>query len=150
MDINRPGVPQGSVLGPLLFDKYLNDLFMFLEESKTSHDADDTTIYVCGSVMYLENDARKITEWFPNNGMKLNEDKCHLLILGAKGSNKTIKIREVCVKESGEEHIFGTYKVRSITFFQGTRPRLFVKRSAKSSILLLKYHDTWTQKSYSG
>ena len=98
------GVPQGSVLGPLLFNIYLNDLFMFMEETEICNYADDTTIYACGPnienvIMHLENDALKINEWFPNNGMKLNEDKCHLMIFGAKRSNETtIKIGEACVK----------------------------------------------------
>ena len=116
------GVPQGSVLGPLLFNIYLNDLFMFLEETDICNYADDTTIYACGPnienvIMHLENDALRITEWFPNNFMKLNEDKCHLMSFGAKGNNEiSIRIGEACVKESTEENLLGITFDQSLSF----------------------------------
>ena len=104
------GVPQGSVLGPLLFHIYLNDLFLFLEETEVCNYADDTTIYTCGPnvenvLAKLENDALVISEWFPNNRMKLNEDKCHLMIFGGKSNEVSVKIGEASVKESKEEKL---------------------------------------------
>ena len=79
---------------------------MFLEETKICNYADDTTIYAFGPdmenvIMHLENDALKVTEWFPNNFMKLTEDKCHSMIFGAKGNNEiSVTIGEARVKES--------------------------------------------------
>ena len=83
------GVPQGSVLGPLLFNIYLNDLLYTVEKTDICNFADDTTPYANGynlkEVMSdVEHDCNILVEWFRINYMTLNAAKCHLIVSGMK------------------------------------------------------------------
>ena len=99
---------QGSVLEPILFSIFINNLFILVEETKVCNYADDTTIYVCGNnlkhiVSSLETDAQKLSKWFRDNNMKLNPDKCHLLIFGEKNNEVSVQIGAMSITESVEE-----------------------------------------------
>ena len=81
----KSGVPQGSILGPLLFNIYLNDLFYFAEEMGITNYADDNIPYATAEdtvllLNILEKNVEVLTTWFKNNYFKLNADKCKLLV----------------------------------------------------------------------
>ena len=79
------GVPQGSILGPLLFNVFICDLFMFMPNHTIANYADDNTPYSTGSnmnevILDLQLSGNILFSWLKNNGMKANTDKSHLLL----------------------------------------------------------------------
>ena len=87
------GVPQGSVLGPLLFLLFINDLPMCCPEGKTRLFADDTTIfYHSNNINDIISKGKiimtQLTTWFKSNKLTLNADKSSFTIF--RSSKKSI------------------------------------------------------------
>ena len=79
------GVPQGSVLGPLLFLISINDLHKAIHYSKTPHFADDTNLIIKGKSpkklqKQLNLDLPSLCNWLKANKISLNASKTELLI----------------------------------------------------------------------
>ena len=83
-----------------------------MNRSETCSYADDATIYICDSkiecvIEALEQDATRLSTWYPENHMKLNLDKCHLMIFGEKSEKVKIYVGEAVIKESDDETLLG-------------------------------------------
>ena len=77
------GVPQGSILGSLLFVLFVNDLPNVVEESSINLFVDDTAIYSADSNPKalgdrMERDLGRVTNWIHSNGLNLNVAKTQL------------------------------------------------------------------------
>ena len=91
------GVPQGSILGPLLFLLFINDLPLSLKNSSVSVDlyADDTTLYyIASDKAVLESNLQKalniVRAWCLENGMIINTDKTKLMLIASRQKKKFI------------------------------------------------------------
>ena len=113
------GVPEGSILGPLLFNIYICDLFFNIIDIDVANYADDTTPYVYESTIEkviekLEINGNKIFQWFTDNYLKANPDKCHFLT--NKKGNITINIKNENIFNSQNEKLLGIKFDNSLCF----------------------------------
>ena len=110
------GVPQGSVLGPLLFNIFINDLFFFVKNSEVHNYADDNTLSVTNMnidiiISKLESDINVLDNWFKTNGLLLNEKKCQFMIIEppsiSRCNTEKIKIRGKNLDEVKQSKLLG-------------------------------------------
>ena len=112
------GVSQSSLLGSLLFNIFLTDIFLFCPTEIASY-ADDNTPYATGvclekTLQKVEKASNTLFKWFSDNYMVANADKCHLLT--STSEEVSVKIENQIIKNSLQEKLLKILTENRLTF----------------------------------
>ena len=96
-------VPQGSILSPLFFNIFLNDMLWFIEKTNICNFADENTMYSCAKsvndvIENLQSDLKIALKWFKDNKMMANPGNFQFMILSKNTINKSIVINNKTIE----------------------------------------------------
>ena len=122
------GVPQGSILGPLLFLLFINDLPLYTDKVATDLYADDTTLYTTAKSIQeikknLQQSLISLHKWCKDNGMVLSREKTKVMLITTKQRRIHLNIEELSLNYNDEQlnvisgdKILGVYVDNNLAF----------------------------------
>ena len=115
------GVPQGSILGPILFNIFLNDLFLSDRVAELCNFADDNTLFAIAKTLVevllkLNVEINDILNWFRVNSLVANPGKFQVMFLGRFDPISTFDIGNISVKVKTQVKLLGIFIDDKLSF----------------------------------
>ena len=141
------GVPQGSILGPLLFLIYINDIAFLHPDLNIDLYADDSTLFESGFDIFkieekLQSDLDNISNWCINNNMSLHPQKSKCMLISSKHRKKVtrqlaLKLNDTNLENVTIHKVLGVYIDNTLSW----HPHIdFVCKKLNAKIALFKHH----------
>ena len=116
------GAPQGSILDPLMFNKYINEIFLFPDNVCLSNYADDTTVYSIGenhstNRNTLDKFFLSLQKWFYDSYMVLNPGKCCYMSFSSNLDKSDLILEESTKIPSAEEYVVLGFTIENFRKF---------------------------------
>ena len=116
------GVAQWSILRPILFNIFINDLLLFIKETDICHFAEDTTLYACGKDLgtisnKLELEINTAIQPIKDNEMVANPSKFQLMILSKyKNTEENMSFDSKTITLSDTFELLGVTLDKNVNF----------------------------------
>ena len=146
------GVPQGSVLGPLLFNLFVNDVTDHLDPSATAKlFADDIKLYTSFSNIspsILQSQLNIIHTWSTLWQLRISHPKCSILNIGPHQQNNSFQIDQNKIKDVDHVCDLGVTIDSTLKFkihINAIVSKASQRKSLSSDVSYLEIHSTWSE-----